>query len=944
MFLRKHAGRYVFICLLFLVSFNSAEIIGEKSIAAIRVSFVPDVSLGTSGDGTFLLSNDTIFCSKYTIDPTPHNRDYFYSQLKAVNAYFSDVSNQQLTIDLSDSTVFPLGQDSSYTLPQTMDYYHPYGEDDVHDERLTELFRDAIEVAYSVDSIDFSQFDVVVVFHAGVGQDFALPFLDPTPEDIPSTFIDNEMIQTHLASTGINVGGFEVREGLVLPETQNHLLFEDLESSFGTEFNACEYQFGLTGTFSLMLGFILGLPPLWNTESGESGIGVFGLMDQGSNNGRGLIPAPPDAWSRYYAGWENLEFVSPGDHVDVIRRDEGNLKSLAVDGDEYYLFENRINQFRNGVSIDSVRFALWQQTDNYPPYVKVLFDSVAITVDTTGVVIDIPNYDLGLPNSGMLIWHIDETQIYDGISNYMINGDREQRGVDLEEADGAKDIGYPSIFPFSDPSGGYFADMWYKGNPEYVRFNPSLKGEKPVFGPYTIPNTRNNENAATYISIDSISVVGDTMTFQISNSYMVEGFPVPNLGFHFQCDLNSDGSFEYITGNDSLKLTNDLLSDGTAFHSIKDTNFQVITTAYNSNNGAIGIIESDTDSIFISVYKYQNDSLIPLWQYSSTMDHSFIAEGHPDSTHIIIRTFDQDCLFDGLNESCNPHSDVTNFDNANSHITIDGESTETTASLNDDGILSINDETVSVGENFIQIVAIDMDNSQDVEIVGLSQDGDLYVFNSNGTLFSGFPVQIDNAERLLIRDLYGDEHPEIVVQNTDTDFLTFNWKGKNDYFLANPSEGKLIQLGEYNHISAIFTEDAVWTIDSVTNQTSVNSWSMQYRNPSQTRTLALEYDAPHSFEAKILNVEKTYAYPNPAQNGYVKIRCVVGEVDKITCEIFDIAGYFVARFSIDNPVAHDPNEILWNVKDIEPGVYFANVKVQKGSKSEQKILRIGIIQ
>ena len=41
-------------------------------------------------------------------------------------------------------------------------------------------------------------------------------------------------------------------------------MFSDVE-------NPCEYQYGLTGTFSLMLGFAIGLPPLWNIETGESG-------------------------------------------------------------------------------------------------------------------------------------------------------------------------------------------------------------------------------------------------------------------------------------------------------------------------------------------------------------------------------------------------------------------------------------------------------------------------------------------------------------------------------------------------------------------------------------------------------------------------------------------------------------------------------------------------
>lgn len=937
----KRAGGYFFIGLVFLSSISFAQITGDISLAAIRVSFVPDDSPGTSGDGTFLLSNDTIFCGKYTIDPPPHNRDYFYSQLKAVNAYYSAVSGQKLTINLSGSTVFPLGLNDSYVLPETMDYYHSYGEDDLWDKRLTELFRDAVVAAYEADTIDFSQYDVVVVFHAGVGQDFALPFLDPTPEDIPSTYIDNEMVQTHLGVPGIAVGGFEVSKGIILPETQNHLLFSDADSPFGTEFSACDYQFGLTGTFSLMLGFALGLPPLWNTETGESGIGVFGLMDQGSNNGRGLIPAPPDAWSRYFAGWETPDIVSPGDQVEVIRRETGNTKTLAVDSDEYYLFENRINHFRRGVSIDSVRYAEWERTDEYPPFVKVLFDSIDITMDTNGVVIGVPNYDLGLPNSGMLIWHIDETRINNGIAEYMINGDRDHRGVDLEEADGAKDIGYPSIFVFSDPSGGYFADMWYRGNAEYVRFNPSFKGEKPVFGPYTTPNTRNNENAATYISIDSISVIGDTMTFEISNTFLARDFPVLNLGFHFQSDLNNDGIFEYITGEDSLRMMIDLQIPGVAFHTLNSADYQVVTTAYNSNQKAVGVIESYTDSIRISVYQYQSGALKPLWYMSSNIIYPFIAKGHPDSTRIIIQMSDQTCFFDGINETCrDPESNVAVI---TSLITAGNESSEVTALITGDGNLSVNG-TALEGTDFIQLAAVDLDNSQDVEIIGITQNGELYVFNASGTLFSNFPIQIENAKKLLIYDLYGDEYPEIVIQNSNYDLITINWKGKIDYTIANPSDGELVQLGLYKGENAIFTTDAVWTFDESDNQVQRNAWPLHYQNTSQTSRLNLEFDVPILHPEIILNSEKTYAYPNPAQNGYVKIRCVVGDVDKITCEIFDIAGYFIERFIIDRPIANDPNEILWNVKEIEPGVYFANVKVQKGSIVEHKILRIGVIQ
>ena len=120
----------------------------------------------------------------------------------------------------------------------------------------------------------------------------------------------------------------------------------------------------------------------------------------------------------------------------------------------------------SGNSLDSMRYLHWEQSGIYPSYIEVLFDSIGIEKDINGVVTGIPNYDLGMPASGLLIWHIDENRIQAGISNYSVNSDLNGQGINLEEADGALDIGHPSFFMFTDPSAGYFGDMWFNGNKE----------------------------------------------------------------------------------------------------------------------------------------------------------------------------------------------------------------------------------------------------------------------------------------------------------------------------------------------------------------------------------------------------------------------------------------------------------------------------------------------
>ena len=154
-----------------------SEITGDLRVCVLRISFQVDSDESTTGDGQYLLESNGIDCGPYTIDPVPHNRSYFESQLKAVDGYFNDVSYGKFGIDLDLSSVYPIDDNESYSLSNTMNYYNPYNQDTIQDERITNLFYDAVSKAYEEDQIDFSSYDLVVVFHAGIGQDFSLPFL-----------------------------------------------------------------------------------------------------------------------------------------------------------------------------------------------------------------------------------------------------------------------------------------------------------------------------------------------------------------------------------------------------------------------------------------------------------------------------------------------------------------------------------------------------------------------------------------------------------------------------------------------------------------------------------------------------------------------------------------------------------------------------------------------
>lgn len=886
-----------------------AGINGSVRIAAIRVSFMADETPGTTGNGSFLLNAVIDTCGKYTIDPVPHDRSYFESQLVAVNNYYRSVSYGKFGLDLDQSTVFPQTDDGSYILPEKMDYYHPYNQTDLHDQRVTELFRDAIETAYNNDEIDFSNYDHVVVFHAGIGQDFSLPFLDPTPEDIPSTFIDGDMLQEYVGGV-LQFGTATINQGIILPETQNHLFYQESENIFLNTEEPCDYQYGLTGTFALMLGFAIGLPPLWDTNSGQSGIGIFGLMDQGSNNGRGLIPSPPDAWSRKFAGWELPLILTPSIMINLPSRSEDNLVQIPINETEYFLIENRTNWYQGNMYIDSTRYLIYKKTERYPPFVEVLFDSVAIEKDENGVVTAIPDYDLGLPASGLLIWHIDENKIFSGLDNYLVNGDRANRGVDLEEADGAQDIGFPSIFLFSDPSAGYFGDVWFKGNPEYERANPSMEGLAPEFGTFTYPSTVSNEGASTFITIGDISFQADTMSFTIYSSLLADGFPDTSLHIGLVYDFDNDGVMEIVGGKDSVWFAQD--EDVLNEQYFYSTNNEVYDFAVGDFDGSNQLLIFERDSTTSFVFHFAWDANQKDMILQST--NSFTA-------HTI--------LF--VNDTLGNHQ----------YLQKPNERFVSTWIINKDGYIdSINQVSL--------LSAADLNLDGEAEYLYIDYQlvdnpnfyGALEAKHMNGVTVSGFPLyHYHRGQTALIKNLYGDDHPEIVVRNDNGEIIVINWQGQVEYRLTD--YGDLVCLSEYDGRNAIVTASAIWFFDEV-SENNGNEWTSTHHDFGNTRTLHLNI-SKRIPDSALIDKGKTYAYPNPVYDDHVYFRVAVESAERIEIMIYDLAGYFIKQINFEGPLKGAIEEKSWRVGDIEPGVYFANVTAWSGDQSETKVLKVAVI-
>jgi M6 family metalloprotease-like protein len=467
-------------------------------VLVLRAEFQTDDSDSTTGDGRF----DRSVPAALTIDPPPHDRGYFARQLQALSSYFQAVSHGQLVIvaDVPDPVI---------VLPRSMSGYNPATTDEDLQKGLADLFRDAVLEGDSA-GIGFRGHDVFVIFHAGVGADIALDY-DPTPCDIPSVFLSTRDLADQLAGgdpnyAGIEVEGgqFRVEEGIVLPET---------ESQEG-------YEIGLLGTGVVLFGFQIGLPALWNTLTGHSGIGRWGMMDQGSGNFAGLLPAQPCAFSKVLLGWESPRVVLPGERVRLscpTSQDSQKVLKIPINDREYFLIENR-NYDPNG---DGEALG-W---DSAGTIVHFRPDGTLETSQPIGVIVGADEYDYGLPGSGILIWHIDEDVVLENLARNLVNADPEHRGVDLEEADGAQDIGeaYGYLDPGYGSETGVLHDAWFEGNEIALLANGS---DSVRFGPDTYPNTRSYSGANSLLVLSGFSEVDTVMTFRVENGRSLANWPI----------------------------------------------------------------------------------------------------------------------------------------------------------------------------------------------------------------------------------------------------------------------------------------------------------------------------------------------------------------------------------------------------------------------------------
>jgi M6 family metalloprotease-like protein len=209
------------------------------------------------------------------------------------------------------------------------------------------------------------------------------------------------------------------------------------------------------GVFAHELGHALGLPDLYSTSRppANEGISVWGLMGKGNWN-LPNSPAHMEAWSKSELGWLPVQRITRDSMGVVLQPIETVGEAIRIDvpgvDGEYFLLENR------------------QPVGS----------------------------DRNLMGAGLLIWHVDSTEIARRSYGNTVQNNTQRKGIDLEEADGQSHLdrrrGQPDD---GDPFPG--------------------QGQATEFGPATSPGSSSNSGSPSGISVRNMRELGENIIVDI---------------------------------------------------------------------------------------------------------------------------------------------------------------------------------------------------------------------------------------------------------------------------------------------------------------------------------------------------------------------------------------------------------------------------------------------
>lgn len=957
------------------------------SVLVLRVEFVEDDESGTTGNGKMDLQGFGSPADGLFYDP-PHTKIYFERHMQFLSNYYKSNSFGQCVVNW---TVKPDQPTESYQLPHKMSYYSGFDHYDEEtgfvyyntyamDMGLVRIFTDAVAAADLDETLDFSDYDEIVIFHAGSQWQVSLNFF--RFYDIPSATIPELALEFY---TGIpyilaNAGTDTIREASINSEMAR----------------VDDYMVGEIGTVVHEFGHNLGLPDLYDYTGWSNGVGAWDLMCTGGWVGspsegapEGSIPANLGAWSKYYMGWVTPVVATSetlltlrATEIDTTQYSVANqtMIKIPISGTEFFLIENRQQDIRQK-------------------------DTIVIDAeDGVPISVDYGEYDFFLPGSGILIWHIDKNVIDANWSSGTIQTDPNHKGVDLEEADGIQ----------------HFDAWWFGDDLEYYgsRFDPffvdSDNRANHLFGPFTNPNS-DSYYGKSLIDIEVTSSPDTLMNLSLDFDIYQEGFPVSVQPGHIINsvsfgDLDGNGDKEVICitktgyiyafnhdGSDYGMASVDTITtflaigdingdgaedilfgsgfelrclDGLTFNAMPNFPF----TAENEILGAPLLFDIDGDTDLEIIFGSMDRKLYCLNSAGSNIANYPI--------YLNTELFSTPCVFkdderqigilgsDGRFWIADRDGIVKEFiDSEHNMLTyaspvvgdIDRDGNPEAVIINGFGTIYIYGED-SLEEKFDILIdttfyvtpgLADIDHDGYLEILMPNSSTSLYVCNRNGTWENNFPVYGDEYifYPLLVADFDDDGKEEIVYGIGTSDSLGYGQlkiiNDRNSEFAFSPLFGE----GGFSSPGVIFDIDSDGDLELAcgSDYGKLYIWDFPGTNASWKGFMNSPQNLGY-FDGNLAqpSVAQTllgsfYIYPSPVvQIG--RVRFFLNQEADIRVEILDIVGHEISGIDLTNTTVNEYNEVDFDFTKQSNGVYIVRIEAKNGNRKEVKFKKFAVLK
>ncbi len=299
--------------------------------------------------------------------------------MASVKSFYLENSYGKLSVN-GTTTGNGSGGQSAYRMPKTLAYYA-----NGLSSKYAEIARDAIWLATTAagSQTALSGYTHIMVYHAGNGSETGSG--SQITSNIWSAYAPSSFL------SGPTVGGKTFPGVTFVPES---------------EFSSVDPL----GVIVHEYGHQLGLPDLYNTDTGNSKVGSWSLMDSGvylpnpatGGTAIGAGPAHFDAWSKQFLGFSAPETISFS---------EGVIKTLTQ------AETSRTSFIRLPISVSSV--------GGSNEYFLLEYRR------TSGA-----NFDTGLKGQGLLIWHADDSILTNATrsENNNVNNGIPNLGLDLVES------------------------------------------------------------------------------------------------------------------------------------------------------------------------------------------------------------------------------------------------------------------------------------------------------------------------------------------------------------------------------------------------------------------------------------------------------------------------------------------------------------------------------